>query len=231
MIESVSFAGCDKISERGVCAIAGYCPNLVQMNLNGLSRVTENGLKHLCRGNPYLLPAVTYRGLKPRRNSDILKVRIQEKSIMHAAAMVIQGAARIYLAKLNFRKTILEMKLTPAVNVIRRAWRAYSARKGWRQWCMDRDDMHQAARLLQRVYRRRYYELKAIRDMLAEALRAKENRICSKIQARWRGRWARRTTIECKEVADMLIDRKKRMKKQIENYVASLLQRIFRGSY
>jgi len=231
MIESVSFAGCDKISEAGVCAIAGSCPNLVQMNLNGLSRVTENGLKHLCRGNPYLLPAVTYKGLKPRRNSDMLKVMTQEKTIMNAAAMIIQGAARVFLARIHFRKTILEMKLTPAVNVIRRTWRTYAARKGWRQWCIDRDSMHEAAKLLQRVYRRRYYELKAIRDMLEEAQRAKEHRICSKLQARWRGRWARRTKIECKEVADMLIDRKKRLKRRVENDAAEFLQRVFRGHF
>ena len=230
-LESVSFAGCDRLSERAMCSIAGSCPNLVQLNLSGLSRVTENGIKHLCRGNEYLAPATTYAGLKPKANTKMLKLRAQERAIKNRAATIIQQAWYRKAGRIMVRKLLLQRRLIPAANTIRRAWKAYASRVGWMRWIQRRYEQHEAARCIQRVYRHHYYELKMVRDMLNLAVFQRQEAICTRIQAKFRGRQARMKLEECAEVRDMLTHRKKRVERERKLDAIKLLQRVFRGKY
>jgi hypothetical protein len=230
-LESVSFAGCDRLSERAMCYIAGACPNLVQLNLNGLSKITESGLRHLCRGNPYLIPAVTYKGLKPKSNVRTLKFLTQQQTFLNRAAEIIQTSWRKKAGRIMLKNVLLHRFMVPAADQIRRCWRAYRSRAGWAAWVARRKRSHLAAECIQRAYRHHYYDLKFVRDALALAMFQKQERLVTKVQATFRGNRARRNLAECAEVANMLVQRRRRLVKQRREDAVSLLQRVFRGKY
>ena len=227
-LECASFAGCLNVSERSVCAIAAGCLNLMALNVTGCQGVTENGLINLCIGNGYLDVAISYFGLKPKRDCEMMKVRTMEKEILILAATKIQSMWQCYQGKKRYQRQHFLLCIIPSAIFLQRSYRKYLWRKRIKTWLWNNINVRHQAAIIQQWWRQQMAGTWAIRDKLMKEAQARYDVLVADIQSKFRGRNARRL-YPCREVPDHFEWLRIEKIKKTRYDAASTLQRVWMG--
>ncbi len=209
MLQSIVLAGCVKITEGGICAIAENCAGLQTLNVTGCIDITENGLKELLRGLPFVDSALTYVGFRPKGHtqSDVrhLRLTVQHKKVVDAAASRIQAAWTSYRARILFKAARQANVMFKTALRVQRLARGARARVRVRQIRVD-NHRQACAKVIQEWFREVRVRLAAWRVRQSRLIYVTQVAVIVRIQALHRGRLARRHYPDVVRVIEALRD-------------------------
>lgn len=131
-LERLLLVGCRNITEAGVCVVARACANMQVLNTSGCEGVTDDGLLEMMAGLPFVEPANSYAGFRPKTDAVPAKLSAQMRAIRTAAALRLQALYRGHLARRLAHHLRAVRSLAPHVCVIQRTWRRHSRITRWR---------------------------------------------------------------------------------------------------
>ena len=118
MLQSLNIASCARVTEGGVCAVAVSSSKTLQLlNMTGCERIAASSLEHLLSGLPFCERAETFFGFKAKPNALEQKLKVQQRVINDAAALLLAVGAlltvgsrvggRVYETTLRSRLSIM----------------------------------------------------------------------------------------------------------------------------